>query len=84
MRAFANSPRNGAALRVAGQLAVYRAAPELYMQREIMRVLQGLAPMRKFVLGIDPARVNIDVDLVELDAVFQNFNLSSSDEEGGQ
>ncbi len=59
------------AVRFGGQLAAYRAAPELYMQREIMQVYkQRLSKQRSFILGIDPARVNLDVELKELSPMF--------------
>jgi len=55
------------ARRIEGQLPAYRAAPALYRQREVMRVLTArLVNARKYVLGIDPQRFNIDVELREL------------------
>ena len=61
------------ASRIQGQIPAYRAAPELYRQREIMRVLTGsLAFNRKYFVGIDPDRVSIDVELKELNPIL-NF-----------
>ncbi|MHC5002546.1 MAG: SPFH domain-containing protein [Planctomycetota bacterium] len=58
------------AARVRGQVAAFRAAPELYRQREVMRVLQQqLDEQRVFVLGIDPARVNVDVEMKERSSI---------------
>jgi hypothetical protein len=45
----------------------YNASPRLYREREMMRVLSRHLPhMRKYVIGIDPSRLNIDADLKEL------------------
>ncbi|MCH7545506.1 MAG: hypothetical protein IID30_03775 [Planctomycetes bacterium] len=61
------------ASRVRGQIPAYRAAPELYRQREIMKVLIGsLTFNRKYFVGIDPARVSIDLELKELNPIL-NF-----------
>ena len=61
------------ASRIQGQIPAYRAAPELYRQREIMRVLsESLALNRKYFVGIDPDRVSIDVELKELNPIL-NF-----------
>lgn len=55
------------ASRMRGQQRAFRASPELYKQREIMRVIaEKYAPLRKYVIGIDPSRINLDVDLKEL------------------
>jgi membrane protease subunit HflK len=55
------------ASRTRGQQAAYLAAPELYRQREIMRVVMNtLAPVRKYVIGIDADRLHLDVELKEL------------------
>ncbi len=55
-----------------GQLAAYRAAPELFKQREIMRVIaKALATRRKYVLvGIDPRVLNLDITLEEASSIF--------------
>ena len=67
------------AARVGGQIAVYRAAPKLYRQRQIMRALEDIASRRKFVIGIDPSRVNIHVDLEEISPL---FNFSQQNQSG--
>ncbi len=55
------------ASRTRGQTWAYRASPSLYSQREIMRVVsQTVGPIRKYLIGIDPERVNLDVELKEL------------------
>lgn len=52
---------------VQGQLASYRAAPNLFQQREIMRVYSQLLPgIDKFVLAVDPSRVSMDIDLKKI------------------
>ena len=68
-----------------GRLASYRAAPRLFQQREIMNVLSKmLAERRKYlVVGIDPERVNLDVELQEPPGVF-GFHPSSSEGESGR
>ena len=50
---------------VEGQLPAYHAAPALYRERERMQVLiDGLKRIRqKFIIGIDPSRISLDVDL---------------------
>jgi len=54
-----------AALEVMGQARAFRAAPELYMQRRTMEMVgQVLAGVRnKFILGVDPERVNLDFQM---------------------
>ncbi len=66
-----------------GRLDAYRAAPRLYQEREIMNVYrQVLALRRKYlVVGIDPDRVNLDVNLEEPPAA---FDLSTQIGDGGQ
>ena len=55
-----------------GQVAASRAAPRLFRQREIMKVLgRTLGSRRKFVLvGIDPERLNLDIELHEASSMF--------------
>ncbi len=55
-----------------GLLAAYRAAPQLFMEREIMKVLRTqLANKRKYVfVGIDHERLNLDVELLETPSLF--------------
>jgi hypothetical protein len=64
--------RRGQANRTRSQIEAYRAAPELYQQREIMRVYaRALAPIRKYLIGIDPDRVQMDIDVKELAPLFE-------------
>ncbi len=63
-----------------GELAAYQAAPHLYREREIMRVLTDMANRRKYVfVGVDPSRVKLDVELQESPALF-NFSDALSSE----
>ena len=72
--------RKAQAAGVRSQLAAYRAAPELFRQREIMRVYAQLLPnIDKFILGIDPSRVRIDMDLKEVNPLL-DFAGASADE----
>lgn len=68
------------ASRMRGQQRAFRASPELYKQREIMRVItENYAPLRKYVIGIDPSRIHLDVDLKELSPLL-DFSTSLADE----
>ena len=72
--------RKAQAAGVRSQLASYRAAPELFRQREIMRVYAQLLPnIDKYILGIDPSRVRIDMDLKEVNPIL-DFAGASADE----
>ncbi|MEE8459615.1 MAG: SPFH domain-containing protein [Phycisphaerales bacterium] len=75
-----------AVFRHRGELAAYRAAPELYKQREIMRTLSAnMANRRKYVLvGVDPSRVNLAVKLEETPSLFSFDDALSIDGESGQ
>jgi regulator of protease activity HflC (stomatin/prohibitin superfamily) len=75
-----------AVFRHRGELAAFRAAPELYKQREIMRALsENMANRRKYVLvGVDPSRVNLAVKLEETPSLFSFDDALSSDGESGQ
>ena len=55
-----------------GQVAASRAAPRLFRQREIMKVLgRTLGNRRKFILvGIDPERLNLDIEVQEASSMF--------------
>ncbi|MHC4908222.1 MAG: SPFH domain-containing protein [Planctomycetota bacterium] len=69
--------------RVQGQLPLYRAAPDLYRQREIMRVLKSrLGPSRKVLVAVDPARVNVDIEFQEINSQF--FIAGQNPEESDQ
>jgi hypothetical protein len=71
------------ASRVSGQMAAYRAAPELYMQRMYMSVLARRLPaIRKYVIGLDPNRVQLDVELRSINPLLNFADSLESDEEG--
>ena len=55
-----------------GQVTASRAAPRLFRQREIMKVLgRTLGSRRKFILvGIDPERLNLDIELQQAPSMF--------------
>jgi regulator of protease activity HflC (stomatin/prohibitin superfamily) len=70
------------ARRLEGQGLAYRAAPNLYMQRKLMEVYaDSLAFARKYVVAIDPDRVNIDVELQDRNPLL-NFTDALPDKEG--
>jgi hypothetical protein len=51
---------------VRGQEASWRVAPELYRQRAIMQVYSRLLPsLRKYVVGVDPERLDLNIELRE-------------------
>ena len=53
--------------RVMSQVAAYQAAPELYRQRAIMQAyVRRLSNLRKYIVGIPPERMNVNVELREL------------------
>jgi len=72
--------RRAEATNVQSQLAAYRAAPELFQHRAIMQVYRETLPnIDKFVLGVDPSRVRIDLDLKKVNPVL-DFAGASKDE----
>jgi modulator of FtsH protease HflK len=82
--------RNMAALsrsrEVVGDLASFLTAPDLYRQRKIMDVFsRTLGRVRaKFVFGIDPSRIDLDVTLQEPDTglnISENISDSSAEDE---
>jgi membrane protease subunit HflK len=55
--------------RVQSQVAAFHAAPELYRQRAIMQAyVNGLSGLRKYIVGIPPERMNVNVELRDLAA----------------
>ncbi len=71
----------GQAHRVRGEALPYLAAPELYRQRRIMEVYAAALTgknKRKYILNIDPSRVQIDFDAKEL-GMFNFGELMESD-----
>ncbi len=72
------------ATRTQSQILAFRASPTLYKERELMRVLsRHLGPMRKYVIGIDPSRINISSDMKELSPLV-DMSLSTPDEDSNQ
>jgi len=70
------------ASRVQGELFKYQAAPEVYRQRETMKVyMTTLATVRKYIIGIDASRLALDVDLHELNPLL-DFSESLNTEKG--
>ena len=71
------------ASRVNGQLLAYQVAPRLYMQRMYMSVLAKHLPnIRKYVIGIEPNRINLDVELRNINPLLNFADALSEDEEG--
>ncbi len=71
--------------RVKGQSKAFEVAPRLYMQRMYMSVLAKRLPkMRKYVIGIDPERINLDVELRNINPLLNFVDALESDEEGDQ
>lgn len=71
------------ATRAAGQTAAYNAAPQLYRQREYMGTIsQMFGPLRKYVVAIDPSRLNVQFDLIETSPIFDTSTAFSDEEEG--
>jgi hypothetical protein len=59
--------RRGQAARVRGQQSSWVAAPQLFRQRSIMKLYaQYLPSMRKYVIGVDPSKLELNVELREL------------------
>jgi regulator of protease activity HflC (stomatin/prohibitin superfamily) len=70
------------AKRLAGQLAPYHAAPDLYRLRRLMGVYATtLNDLRKYVIGIDPSRVHMDFDITELNPLL-NIGDAIPDQQG--
>ena len=69
--------------RVRGQTVSYRAAPRIYRERETMAVYaRSLPELYKYILCVDPARVDLDIDLNELNAMFGIGDAFEEDELG--
>jgi len=72
---------------VQGEQKVYRAAPAIYRQRELMNVLASVLPgKRKFLIGIDPTTLDLDVEIKQTESVFSGLSeaLDQSFEGGSQ
>ncbi|MBC8201943.1 MAG: hypothetical protein H8E86_07830 [Planctomycetes bacterium] len=71
------------ASRVSGQAAAFKAAPNLYKQRMYMSVLaRHLPAIRKYVIGIDPERLNLDLELKSINPLLNFADALEFDEEG--
>lgn len=72
------------AMRIRGQVLPFRAAPELYKQRELMRVYRTMLPrMTVTVMGIPFDRVDIDMEMKDLDPLLQISDALNSDTGSG-
>ncbi|MBC8202706.1 MAG: hypothetical protein H8E91_02645 [Planctomycetes bacterium] len=70
------------ASKVRGQITAYEASPEIYRQRTYMAVLARRLPqLRKYIVGIDPNRVNIDLELQTINPLL-NFSESIEVDQG--
>ncbi|MDP7029989.1 MAG: SPFH domain-containing protein [Phycisphaerales bacterium] len=77
--------RLGQATRVRGQEAAWSAAPELFRQRSVMRLYARYLPrMRKYVMGVDPTRLDLNVELRELASPNTVFSDSLMGENEGE
>jgi membrane protease subunit HflK len=75
----------GQAHRVRGEAMPYLAAPELYRQRRVMEVLAAaLGGKRKYILSIDPARLQIDFDVTQLSDMFNFAEMMEGDQGSSQ
>ena len=72
------------AAEVLGQVGSYSAAPRIYRERRVMQVLaETLGRVRaKYVIGIDPGRTTLDVDMQEPDAGLDLGRFLGESEEG--
>ena len=71
------------ASRVRGQMQAFESAPRLYKQRMYMSVLaRNLPNIRKYVIGIDPSQLNIDVELRDINPLLNFADTLETDEEG--
>ena len=74
--------RQGQATRVRGQEASWKAAPELFRQRAIMRLYsQHLPTMRKYVMGVEPEHIDLNLELRELASPNTVFSESLVDQD---
>lgn len=70
--------------RLRGQLLSYRVSPRLYRARELARIYKStLQNAYKYVVGIDPERVEVEMDLQELNSVFTFSDVLTEEESGG-
>ncbi len=77
--------RRGQAARVREQQSAWVAAPQLFRQRSIMKLYaQYLPSMRKYVIGVDPSKLELNVELRELASPNTVFSESLLDGTEGQ
>jgi regulator of protease activity HflC (stomatin/prohibitin superfamily) len=70
------------ASKVRGQITAYEASPEIYRQRTYMAVLARRLPqLRKYIVGIDPSRVHVDLELQTINPLL-NFSESIEVDQG--
>ncbi|MDP7008310.1 MAG: SPFH domain-containing protein [Phycisphaerales bacterium] len=70
------------ASKVRGQITAYEASPEIYRQRTYMAVLARRLPqLRKYIVGIDPNRMNVDLELQTINPLL-NFSETLQVDEG--
>lgn len=70
------------ASRVRGQKTAYEASPEIYRQRTYMAVLARRLPhLRKYIVGINPNRMNVDLELQSINPLL-NFGETIEIDEG--
>ncbi len=70
------------ASKVRGQITAYKASPEIYRQRTYMAVLARRLPqLRKYIVGIDPSRMNVDLELQTINPLL-NFSESIEVDQG--
>ncbi|MDP6541810.1 MAG: SPFH domain-containing protein, partial [Phycisphaerales bacterium] len=68
--------------RVRGQMTAFEAAPEIYRQRTYMAILARRLPyLRKYIVGLDPSRINVDLQLQSINPLL-NFGEAMEIDEG--
>jgi regulator of protease activity HflC (stomatin/prohibitin superfamily) len=72
------------ATRVQGQQKAYAAAPSLYRERGMMGALtQNLGGVRKYVIGLEADRLNVDLSLTEMNPLLNFSDALGEDSEEG-
>lgn len=62
------------------QLPQFAAAPELYRQRRIMEVYKQVLPhLRKYIVGVDPSHVNVQMDLQDTNPLLDAASMINKD-----
>lgn len=74
--------RRAQASRVQSQVALYRAGPEIYRHREMMKVYKRLLPdIDKYIIAIDPSRVSINADLTKVNPILEFAGASEEEKQ---